>query len=138
MRSAALVAQQRAKRHRLGQLQHVPQLAGKGHALVVPARGVAHIDVPVALLQLFDFADCCFQLLVLAHHRHVGRHPFAQLLMDHISVLCAGHLEQRLVFVRLLLVVAVEHGGRDILYRLLQPFNIFHGLRSGDHAAIDR
>ena len=66
-----------------GQLEHVPQLAGEGYRLVVPVRRVVDVDVFVALLQFLDFVDRFFQLVVVADDRHVVRHPFAQLFVQH-------------------------------------------------------
>ncbi|CDN41770.1 hypothetical protein BN871_AL_00170 [Paenibacillus sp. P22] len=135
VRAAALVAEQRALGHRLGQLQHVPQLAGEGDAGVVPAGRIVDVDVGVALLELLDLLDRLLQTVVVADDGHVVRHPLAELLGQHVGVLRAVHLEDGLVLVRAQLHFAVEDAGRHVFRGLFKSFDIFHSLRSRHHPA---
>src|SRR5262249_30762123 len=101
VRAAALVARERSLSDDARQLEHVMELPREGERLVGPARAIAQVDAARALQEFDHFLIALPELVIVANHRYMLRHPLAHLLPDYKGVFLAVRLEDVLVELRL-------------------------------------
>lgn len=97
VRPTALVAQLRSLHDDAGQLQHVPELPGKGKAGVGPLALVRKVYIAIAVQQLHNLLVGFGQARVVANDGGVLGHGLAQLAPYLEGVLRARIIQQQLV-----------------------------------------